>query len=438
MRAIACERLAELYDAQGNAAQHQEYLAVAAFCYGRWGSRSKVRQLALRHPGMPELQEIAGLRREETEGLEVKMNAVLRAIEAIAEERDIGRLAFRLLRLIATSTGAQRAALFRESEGELRLAAGLGMEVSTDFFVGETLDETETIPKNVARYVLRTQERLHLRQPAADPRFAGDEYFHKHKPSCAMCLPLLHRGQLSAIVYLENQMVEDAFRDEQEQLARVLGQQTAVSLATADFYKLQIEAVQARINPHFLYNTLSVIAELVFKAPNGAEAALVVLSRIYRYMLGSSSTQVVGLDEELGITKDYLGIEKHRFCARLTFHIEVVGQIDDVNVPALLLQPIVENAVRHGIARKNRPWSDRSPHQARSRLVHDQGGRRWPRLGPRPWQTRLWTAERAAAPPTALRRRILPAEQEREWIYRRRSLSGHRTANRTAWLKVQQ
>jgi LytS/YehU family sensor histidine kinase len=165
----------------------------------------------------------------------------------------------------------------------------------------------------------------------------------------------MHRGEVSAVLYLENGLCADVFTDAQQRLATMLGHQAAIAMAIADYHKVQMDALQAKINPHFLYNALSAIAELVQKDSEKAESAVLKLSKLYRYVLSSSAEQVVTLEQELGIVRDYLILEQHRFGDKLRVEFSVNGPTDKVRLPALIFQPLVENSVRHGIARKLGP-----------------------------------------------------------------------------------
>ena len=113
----------------------------------------------------------------------------------------------------------------------------------------------------------------------------------------------------------------------------------------------QLRALKAQVNPHFLFNTLHSIAELVHDNPARAETMIVRLSDFLRLTLDHVGTPEVPLSEELDFLRRYLEIEQMRFEDRL----QVVWEIDDsllsVRVPNLILQPIVENALKHGFSR---------------------------------------------------------------------------------------
>ncbi|HVL68352.1 MAG TPA: histidine kinase [Vicinamibacterales bacterium] len=112
----------------------------------------------------------------------------------------------------------------------------------------------------------------------------------------------------------------------------------------------ELEALQARINPHFLFNTLNSIAALIREDPQRAEAMTLQLSSLFRYTLQAPRRGLVTLEEEAVIVEGYLAIEQERLADRLRYSVNLDAPLLKLEVPALILQPIVENAVKHGIA----------------------------------------------------------------------------------------
>jgi len=114
----------------------------------------------------------------------------------------------------------------------------------------------------------------------------------------------------------------------------------------------RLAALSSQLNPHFLFNALNSIAELVHRDPNAADGMIVGLSALLRNSLESAANQQVPLDEELRLLGYYLDIEKIRLGERLQVEWDVAPDTRAALVPPLLLQPLVENAVRHGISRR--------------------------------------------------------------------------------------
>jgi LytS/YehU family sensor histidine kinase len=112
----------------------------------------------------------------------------------------------------------------------------------------------------------------------------------------------------------------------------------------------QIRALQAQIRPHFLFNTLNVLSNLIHADPRKAEDLTEELASVFRYTLEATSKEWVPLEDELRFVTSYLRIEKARFERRLSYLIDMEPQTETVRIPPMILQPVVENAVRHGIA----------------------------------------------------------------------------------------
>ena len=117
----------------------------------------------------------------------------------------------------------------------------------------------------------------------------------------------------------------------------------------------QNRALRYQINPHFLFNTLNAIAALVRDAPAKAEEMVVQLSDFFRRSLAVNPMEDLTLSEEVDLQRLYLEIERTRFPDRLSFDVALDDGSAEAKVPALLLQPLVENAVKHGVARSEGP-----------------------------------------------------------------------------------
>jgi two-component system LytT family sensor kinase len=114
----------------------------------------------------------------------------------------------------------------------------------------------------------------------------------------------------------------------------------------------ELRALRAQINPHFLFNSLNTIAALIATEPEKAETITVRLASIFRYVLLHTDRPLSSLDEEMGFLRTYLDIEQIRFGERLLVEFDVESSITHTAVPTLILQPLVENAIKHGIAPK--------------------------------------------------------------------------------------
>jgi two-component system LytT family sensor kinase len=118
----------------------------------------------------------------------------------------------------------------------------------------------------------------------------------------------------------------------------------------AQLAQAQLQALKMQLHPHFLFNTLHSISALVHKNPDAADKMIARLGDFLRLTLENSGAQEVSLQEELEFLKCYLEIERIRFQDRLTVQMDIEPQALDARLPNLILQPIVENAIRHGIS----------------------------------------------------------------------------------------
>ena len=118
----------------------------------------------------------------------------------------------------------------------------------------------------------------------------------------------------------------------------------------AQLAQAQLQALKMQLHPHFLFNTLHSISALVHKNADAADKMIARLGDFLRLTLENSGAQEVSLQEELEFLKCYLEIERIRFQDRLTVQMDIEPQTLDARLPNLILQPIVENAIRHGIS----------------------------------------------------------------------------------------
>ena len=143
--------------------------------------------------------------------------------------------------------------------------------------------------------------------------------------------PIIHGTEMALRFY--RQLKE---KERQEEQLRALATQA------------ELKALKAQINPHFLFNTLNTIAQLIHTDSAQAEATVERLAEMFRYVLNDSERGLVPLEEELSFVDGYLAIEQARFGERLRVTRQVAPEALSVPIPSLILQPLVENAVRHG------------------------------------------------------------------------------------------
>ena len=137
--------------------------------------------------------------------------------------------------------------------------------------------------------------------------------------------------------------------------AQALRAQRRAAAAESAAQTAQVRALRYQVNPHFLFNTLNSLSSLVMTGrTERAEEMLLALSTFFRTSLSLNPTADVTLAEEIDLQRLYLDIETIRFPARLKVEIDVPADLENVRLPALILQPLVENAIKYGVS----PTSD--------------------------------------------------------------------------------
>lgn len=188
---------------------------------------------------------------------------------------------------------------------------------------------------------------------------ANDETIHCRKVACplgaAVIAPLKQRGETIGTLkfyFKSEKEISNVAIELIAGLSNLLSNQLEIAEADKAYQlakEAEVKALQAQISPHFLFNTMNVITSLIRIDPVKARLLLVSLSHFLRQNLNATTVTITSLEQELRHVKAYLAIEEARFVEKL----KVTYDIDDaallVKIPPLTLQPIVENAVKHGI-----------------------------------------------------------------------------------------
>ena len=222
----------------------------------------------------------------------------------------------------------------------------LGCGVVAGVFLRRALEPTYSTfpnflrrPLNLATVLLGTI--VAVSSTLAAGRFATANYWYVRRFEAAwlVAAAVLVGLGIAANVYTHSRMRREV---EEHRIREAVLRETAL--------KAQLKALQAQINPHFLFNAFNALAELAHEDPDRAEELIGDLAHLLRYSLRSSAVDTVPLAQELEAVERYLRVERARLGRRLQVEQKVDPGATQVLIPGLILQPLVENAVQHAIA----------------------------------------------------------------------------------------
>lgn len=243
--ALASERAGLFYLRRGRRALAAVYLQDAHLGFARWGANAKAHQLSAAHdellsPSSARASHASGHATTTTRvlnGGSLDVEGLLRAAQAVAGELILDKLLDRLMRIVMLRAGAQRGFLLVPHGPQWTIAAEM-RTAPDEIQVGmdRLMDDDAALATSVIRYVARSREGTVLGDLSAEPRFASDPYVIAHKPQSVLCLPLLHQGRLSGILYIENNAARDAFAADRVELLQLLSVQAAIAIENARLY----------------------------------------------------------------------------------------------------------------------------------------------------------------------------------------------------------
>jgi two-component system LytT family sensor kinase len=115
--------------------------------------------------------------------------------------------------------------------------------------------------------------------------------------------------------------------------------------------RAQLNLLRSQVNPHFLFNTLNLLASEIERSPASAQEVVYDLADLLRESMIAGERSVLSVNDEIHLATRYLKLQQKRFPDRFSFHVQVDEEVMEQKIPALLLQPIVENAIKHGVAK---------------------------------------------------------------------------------------
>ncbi len=259
--ALGYELTAAFYLEQGQKPQEAFHLHAAYSTYERWGAHAKLRQLKVKYSNLlTPFQDITASFKEGTaatkstslttfsSNIDYDIKAIIQAAQTISGEIVLDKLVAKLMHILVVNAGADQAYLLLVKQKSLIIygEAKLGAEGTSPIKPTYIEEKHNEICLAAAYYVQNSKQILVLNDATREGNFSQDPYVMAHHPQSILCMPLIHQGKLTGIVYLENKICKDAFSPERLRILSLLSSQMAISIENALFYGNLEEKVEER------------------------------------------------------------------------------------------------------------------------------------------------------------------------------------------------
>jgi predicted ATPase len=238
-RALAHELYARFWRARGQQQVAAVFMTEARVAYAQWGAMAKVKELERRYPDLLRAQAPA-VAPWQTDAVPAPLDitTVMKAARAITSALVLEDFLRELVRIAIENAGAQRGVFLQTRDRQLIIAAEGSVEAVTVTLVGAPpVMSGASLPLTVLSYVRQTGESVVVGDARTDERFASDPYIIATQTRALLCVPMVHHGTLSGLLYLEHQLASDAFTADRSAIMHILVAQAAISLENAKLYE---------------------------------------------------------------------------------------------------------------------------------------------------------------------------------------------------------
>jgi PAS domain S-box-containing protein len=225
------------------------YMKEAYYCYDLWGASAKARNLQQQHQDLfedyPRLNDLS--RRKSTfkslsSGSTFDISSLLKASQAISCEIDMDKLLDRLMGIVIENSGAQTGLLLLNNGNKLMVEAKISLADKASQLRSYPAAESKDLSSSIVNYVARTRETVMLGNAAKEGKYTNDPHIISNQTKSVLCMPIIYGGNLTGILYLENDLTQDAFTPQRQEILSALATQAAIAIENASYYRLLKES----------------------------------------------------------------------------------------------------------------------------------------------------------------------------------------------------
>jgi predicted ATPase/class 3 adenylate cyclase len=344
VQALAHELAGQLHLKCGANRTARYHLTEAAQGYHRWGAHGLAADIRRRYEWL-----LGGLvfdeggpadhRRTSDHGQQsLDLETVLKASQAISGEVQLSELFRQLMTIVRQNAGAERAALLLARDGQFLVQAEISEQGEVQVLQAVALDDYAGLARSVVNFVVRSGEALILADASAEVRFYNDPHVARTHARSVMCVPLYYLGELSGVLYVENNLAVGAFTEERIEILKLLSGQIGVSIANAELYekleeKVRLRTAQLETRNRFISQTfgrylsdeiVEVLLEASEESTLGGEKRLVTL--IFSDLRGFTTiSEALHPEDVVSLINIYLGVMTEVFTTHQATIIDFIG-----------------------------------------------------------------------------------------------------------------
>lgn len=248
--ALSNELAAKFFIAKGDLKLGRFYIEEAHYLYLKWGATSKAKQIEKKYRSVffkdieaKRLNSMTKLYTGSTNSsidktISIDAATIIKSTQAISGEIILEELLKKLTYILIENAGAQKVIyLIKENNDYVIEAVGFAEQSEIEVLQGCPIKEYEDIPKGVVNYVVNSRELVILDRFSLEEKFTNDPYILECKPKSILCMPIVIKGEVSGVIYLENNLIEGAFSRDRLEILKVISSQLAISMENANIYK---------------------------------------------------------------------------------------------------------------------------------------------------------------------------------------------------------